>query len=257
MRRRTSGMYLNQYTGRGIRVAVIDSGVHAAHPHVGGIEQGLAIRSDGSLDDDFVDRLGHGTAVVAAIREKAPDAAIVAIKVFWRSLATDAKSLVRGIDEACARGAAVVNLSLGTSNEAHRLELATAVERASGRGVAVVAASVDAGVHWLPGSLPAVIGVKSDPGLDRDTYSLLVENGRVVVVASPYPRGIPGVPRERNLHGISFAVANATGFVARAIEALGPSSGSGVAMIIETLERGLPSTVANGLDPVEGSGVQQ
>jgi hypothetical protein len=29
------------------------------------------------------------------------------------------------------------------------------------------------------------------------------------------PRPIPGVPVERNLSGLSFAVANATGFLAR------------------------------------------
>ena len=50
-----------------------------------------------------MDRLGHGTAVTAAIREKAPDASIIAIKVFWNTLSTDVSSLVRGIDEACAR----------------------------------------------------------------------------------------------------------------------------------------------------------
>lgn len=32
-----------------------------------------------------------------------------------------------------------------------------------------------------------------------------------VLRASPYPRPIPGVPLERNLNGISFAVANVTG----------------------------------------------
>jgi hypothetical protein len=37
-----------------------------------------------------------------------------------------------------------------------------------------------------------------------------------VFKASPYPRDIPGVPRERNLNGVSFAVANMSGFVARA-----------------------------------------
>ena len=36
-------MYLNEYTGRGVRVAVVDSGVHAGHPHVGGVEQGVAV----------------------------------------------------------------------------------------------------------------------------------------------------------------------------------------------------------------------
>ena len=40
-----------------------------------------------------------------------------------------------------------------------------------------------------------------------------------MIVTAPYPRDIPGVPRERNLSGVSFAVANASGFVARALEA--------------------------------------
>jgi hypothetical protein len=36
--------------------------------------------------------------------------------------------------------------------------------------------------------------------------------------ASPYPRAIPGVPVDRNLHGTSFAVANMTGLAARLLE---------------------------------------
>src|SRR5688572_3372383 len=63
-------------TGRGVRIAVIDSGVFAAHPHVGGIAGGVSIALDGTEDSDFVDRLGHGTAVTAAIKEKAADAEI-------------------------------------------------------------------------------------------------------------------------------------------------------------------------------------
>ena len=42
--------------------------------------------------------------------------------------------------------------------------------------------------------------------------------GGGVVAAAPYPRPIPGVPRERNLSGISFAVANVTGMLARVLE---------------------------------------
>ena len=88
----------------GVRVAIIDSGVHAAHPHVGGIVTGFGIAEDGTRSDDFVDRLGHGTAVAAAIREKAPDAELVAIKIFRRSLAADASTLVRAIDAALEIG---------------------------------------------------------------------------------------------------------------------------------------------------------
>ena len=229
-------MYLAQYTARGVRVAVVDSGVHALHPHVGGVEQGVAIRGDGSLDGDFVDRLGHGTAVAAAIREKAPAAALLAVKVFWNALATDITSLVRGIDEASSRGATVINLSLGTKNGAHRRLLEAAVERARDHGALIVAALDEGGVPWLPGSLDGVVAVRLDWSCPRDGYRVAGSESRRVIVASGYPRDIPNVPRERNLKGISFAVANASGFVARAMEAV---PGAGASEILEALTSGL------------------
>lgn len=211
-------MFLNEYTGHGVRIAVVDSGVHAGHPHVGGVEQGVGIRDDGSLDEDFVDRLGHGTAVTAAIREKVPESAIIAVKVFWRSLSTGVGSLVRGIDEGRIRGASVINLSLGTSNVAHRSMLREAVQRASAHQMLIVGA-IESDVEWLPGSLDGVIPVMLDWDCPRDEYRIVTHNGRTAVAASGYAREIPNVPPERNLKGISFAVANATGFIARARQA--------------------------------------
>jgi subtilisin family serine protease len=211
-------MYLAERTGRGIRVAVIDSGVHAAHPHVGGVSGGIAITDDGTLLDDYVDRLGHGTAVVAAIREKAPDAEVIAIKVFWRALTTNIATLVRAIDEAAARGAHVINLSLGTAEMAHRTILAAAVARARERHAIVVGAHDDGGVRWLPGCLDEVFAVRADWTSARDAYAIAAVEDRAVITTSPYPRAIPGVPRERNVSGVSFAVANASGFLARALE---------------------------------------
>jgi len=225
-------MFLEHFSGRGVRVAIVDSGVHAAHPHVNGIEQGVAIRADGSLDDDFVDRLGHGTAIAAAIRDIAPDAALMAIKIFWQTLATDVRSLVYGIDEACRRHARIINLSLGTSNPAHRAQLQAAVDRASQHGAIVVAAGEDDGTVWLPGTIANVIAAHLDWAIPRNEYRILELNDRLVVSASGYPRDIPGVPREKNLKGLSFAVANATGFVARALEAI---PGAEAAQLLELL----------------------
>jgi subtilisin family serine protease len=228
-------VFLNEYTGRGVRIAVVDSGVHAAHPHVGGVEQGIAIRDDGSLDEDFVDRLGHGTAVAAAIREKSPDALIVAVRVFWHSLSTNIQSLVRGIDEGRVRGASVINLSLGTSNLAHRPLLQELVERTSADG-AVIVAAVEDGVEWLPGTLDGVIPVVLDWTCPRQEYRLVTHQGRSAIAASGYPREIPNVPPERNLKGISFAVANGSGFVARAREA---APGGRLPEIWQALKRGV------------------
>jgi subtilisin family serine protease len=211
-------------TGRGVRVAVIDSGVHAAHPHVGSVAGGVAIDEHGREHDDYVDRLGHGTAVTAAIREKAPDAELYVVKVFDRSLSTRLSTLVAAIDWSARHGMHVINLSLGTARAEHERALADAVGRAAARGAVIVAAGEDEGVRWLPGSLPGVVAVQLDATCPRHEYRVMEVSGSTVFRASGFPREIPGVPPERNLNGISFAVANMSGFVAQACEESGRGS---------------------------------
>ena len=95
-------------TGLGVRVAIIDSGVHAAHPHVGSVAGALAIDRALVEHDDCVDRLGHGTAVTGAIREKAPGADLFCVKVFDRDLTTRADVLVHAIGWAVDRQIEIV-----------------------------------------------------------------------------------------------------------------------------------------------------
>ncbi len=201
-----------------IRVAVIDSGVHAEHPHVGGRVTGFAIDADGWRSSDYIDRIGHGTAVAAVIREKVPDAEILAIKVFVDALRTDAGTLARAIIEAARDGVDVINLSLGTAGWHHAGTFAPALDEAHRRGAFVVGARDAGEQQWLPGSMEGVVGVRVDWNLARDAYRVDGTRAMPVIVASGYPRDVPGVPRERNLRGLSFAVANATGFVAQALE---------------------------------------
>src|SRR5579864_6979398 len=109
-----------------VRIAVIDSGVHAAHPHVNGVAGGIAVMADGHQSADYVDRLGHGTAVTAVIREKAPDAEIFAVKVFHDSLATRIQSLLHALHWSARNGMHLINLSLGTDNPQHEAVLRAA-----------------------------------------------------------------------------------------------------------------------------------
>jgi subtilisin family serine protease len=205
-------------TGRGVSVAIVDSGVHAGHPHVGNVAGGVGFDAEGRPRADFVDRLGHGTAVAAAIHEKAPDAVLLAIKVFDRALSTSAAALVAAIDWAASRRARLVNLSLGTREAEHEASLAAAVVRAAAAGALVVAAVDPDGPRWLPGCLPGVVPVRLDWECPRDEVRLGDDSAAWFLKASGYPRDIPGVPRERNVKGLSFAVANATGILARLLE---------------------------------------
>lgn len=201
-----------------VRVAVIDSGVHAAHPHIQGIAGGVAIAADLRESTDYTDRLGHGTAVTAVIREKAPFAQIFAVKIFHDTLAARIGPLVSAIDWCLANRMHLVNLSLGTANPAHEPLLLTAVHRVRAAGITLVAAYEDSGVRWLPGSLPGALPVVLDWDCPRDEYrTTLLPDGRTLYHASGFPRPIPGLPPDRNLKGVSFAVANTSGLLARAM----------------------------------------
>lgn len=192
-------------------MAVIDSGVAASHPHVGAIGESVCIEPSGG---DAIDRIGHGTAVAAAIRDLAPGATLIVGKIFHRSLSTNADVLARGIAWAISRRARVINLSLGTPNRAHEETLKECVAQAAAAGALVVSAREGGGVVWLPGSLPGVVSVVADPRLDRE--ELVVDDAGFT--AAPFPRPIRDVPKERNLRGVSFAVANVSGFLARLLE---------------------------------------
>jgi hypothetical protein len=186
-----------------MRIAVIDSGIHAGHPHVGVVAGAIHFTAEG-VGSDPVDRLGHGTAVAGAIREKAPDAELFAVKVFDRRLTAQIGAILRALAWCREQQMDVVNLSLGTGNPEHRAALEEAVRD---NGVVVSAAGM------LPGMLAGVIAVRQDETCRRDCFR--ERDG--IFLASPYPRPIPGVPPERNLQGVSFAVANMTGFVAMAL----------------------------------------
>src|SRR4029453_3184956 len=166
--------------------------VHRTHPHVGRVAGGIGIDERGATHDDYVDRLGHGTAVAAAILEKAPDADIYAVKVFDRELAATGAALVSACELALTLPARIVNLSLGTQNPEHEAALTAVVQRLRDAGTIVIAAGEQAGVRWLPGSIAGVWSVSLDWSVPRDSCWLdrLDPNG-ASFRASAFPRPPP------------------------------------------------------------------
>lgn len=225
-------------TGKDVRIAVIDSGAHPTHPHIDAdrLATGILVMPDGVMQDGpdaTIDRLGHGTAVTAAIQEKAPDALCIPVRVFRDALKASSMALITAIRWAIEQRVDIVNLSLGSMNEAHRAAFAMVAEEAAEAGVLLVAAREANGVPCYPGSLPHVLGVGYDWEIPRDLYRM--EDG--VFHASGYPRPIPGVPLQRNLYGISFAVAQMSGFAALACEEAGPRDPHRIEVIRQSLIR--------------------
>ena len=111
------------YTGAGVRVAVLDTGIDASHPD-------LAPTLNVALSTSFVpyepyinDEYGHGmhvAGIIAAAHNHygsigvAPSAELVAIKVLDHTGSGDFSWLLQGLLYANAIGAKVANMSLGT-----------------------------------------------------------------------------------------------------------------------------------------------
>jgi hypothetical protein len=115
------------------------------------------------------------------------------------------------------------------------------IDAANQAGIVIVAAAAEPERRWLPGSLPGVVSVTMDMALPRDVCELTVDpNGSVTAKACGYPRPIPGVAPERNLMGLSFAVANVSGLIARVLERI-PQNRSTCAALVDAVNSASPS----------------
>ncbi|MFC4019743.1 type VII secretion-associated serine protease mycosin [Micromonospora sp. GCM10011542] len=184
-------------TGRGVTVAVIDSGVDASHPDLTGqVLPGIDLVSPGGGEQ--ADPVGHGTTVAGLIAGRsddkrgvvglAPDARILPVRVLDdENRYDDAMIVAKGVRWAVDNGARVINLSLGGSGDSPAL--AAALDYAFARDVVVVActgnlATSTSSKVWYPAREPGVIAVS---GLERSSDNLWSGSitGRATVLAAP------------------------------------------------------------------------
>lgn len=209
-------------TGNGVRIVVVDSGVNPRHSHVGGRIDGASIYrgEDGAVHrgSDYRDTTGHGTAIAAVIRHVAPEADLFVLKIFNGALATTPDVLEGALSYALQAGARVVNLSLGMEAAAGGASLRALCRDAARAGILLVASARNGSKGGsAPASYDDVIGVKGDGRLREDT--LVYRRGDPCeCLAAPWPRSLPGLPRERNFRGNSFAAARVSGAIACLLE---------------------------------------
>ena len=107
--------------GRGVKIAILDSGVEASHPALGGLElvDDIAVIEDGMklkvVPGEGRDLFGHGTAVAGIIRATAPEAEIGSIRVLGESLSARTAIILEGARQAIERGYHILNCSRGCS----------------------------------------------------------------------------------------------------------------------------------------------
>ena len=147
-------------TGRGVRVAVIDSGFY---PHPYYLARGYRIRHIPTRKErkPHVDEYGHGTAQLASLFAVAPDVEALTIKCMDRdpSYALQKAIALRPDILSCAWG---FNIDYHEAGKHPRpvptqyLKMQRLIRQAHDQGIVVVAAGGN-GQHAFPGSMPEVI----------------------------------------------------------------------------------------------------
>lgn len=160
-------------TGAGVRVAVIDSGIDADHPRVGGIAGGVALEVDTDGPDGcraveglHEDLVGHGTACAAIIRSLAPDAEIFSVRVLGSNLKGRGSLFHAGIAWAVDHDMGVANLSLSSKSDAMFAPLHDIADEAYFKGTVLVSAANNMPGPTYPSQYASVVSVAARPGDD-------------------------------------------------------------------------------------------
>ncbi|PWC37691.1 S8 family serine peptidase [Azospirillum sp. TSO35-2] len=190
-----------------MRVAVIDSGI--ALPGVPVAERAaFRLRPDALGVEQLPaqpDRVGHGSAVAAAILAQAPAAELIDVQIFHDGVTASPAAVAAALRWAADRGARLATLSLGLP--ADRPVLRAAVEAALARGLLLVAASPARGGPVWPAAYPGVIAATGDARCGPGEVSVLP------TAFGTCPRRPDGDPRAG---GASLAVGHLAGLLAAA-----------------------------------------
>jgi subtilisin len=206
--------------GAGVKVAVIDSGIDADHPEVGGGIAGYVAVTDGPLGlvhdtEPHGDSFGHGTACAGIIRSIAPECELYSVKVLGSRLTGRGTTFAAGLGWAIENGMDVCNISMGTTKKNFFAALHSLADKAYFQNTVLVTAANNMPKPSFPSLYSSVVSVASHDG--QDPYVFYYNP------APPVEFGAPGIDvrvawAERGwitATGNSFAAPHISGIVAR------------------------------------------
>lgn len=211
-------------TGRGVRVAIVDSGIDASHPDLAGrVIESVEARIDNKriVFDPSVsgDSAGHGTACAGIIARIAPEVELYSIKVLGAAGLGDGQAFLAGLEYAIKNRFHVINLSLGTTKPQFFSPLHDLLDRAYQAGCIVVAAA-----NNLPHpSFPSVFSsslISVIKSAETDPLNFGFHYGEVIELTAPgvnvRTAWLDG--GHRTLTGNSFACPHIVGVIALLLE---------------------------------------
>ncbi|MDD2708249.1 MAG: S8 family serine peptidase [Verrucomicrobiae bacterium] len=246
------GVENNANWGKGILVAVIDSGV-GEHPDFAGKGLTCVDLIQGSGEDAKVVN-GHGTAVASLIvgaHGVAPAADLLSIRVLSNEGVSDEFTLAQGLIMAADQGARVINLSLGSYGDGAVLR--EAVEYARQKGAIIVAAAGNDGLNDVayPAKYEDVVAVGAvDAAGNHVDFS---NQGKVNLTAPGY--GVHAAWPENRMVSMS-GTSGAAPLVSGALAGLlSENPGMSANEAVELLQRYSDDSGPAGLDAQYGSGI--
>lgn len=217
-----------QATGKGVTVAVIDTGVDSSNPQLSGAMAGSGKSYvDGAANKDIE---GHGTRVAGIIAARplkgtgfegiAPDAKILSLRYTGgENKQGNSKTMSEAISSAVAQGAKIINISSDTSDKEDNDTLRNAVAAAVNSGALIIAAAGNDGADGntdktYPASYPGVLAVAASDRNDERAY--FSQSGDFVDVAAPGVDMVSTVPKKGQCtaDGTSFAAPYVAGVAA-------------------------------------------
>lgn len=214
------------FTGEGVKVAIIDTGVDYTHPDLAGnFGEYLGwdfVDNDADPQETFPgDPRGaattHGSHVagtVAAngqIKGVAPDATLLAYRVLGPGGSGSTENVVAAIERAVLDGADVMNLSLGNSLNAPDWATSIALDQAMAEGVVAVTSNGNAGPNnWTvgsPGTSREAISVGATQ-LPYNVFTAATTSSDGVSYASSAVQGFPSEEALLALNGQNFGLVD-------------------------------------------------
>src|SRR6187455_1170267 len=166
-------------TGKGVRVAVVDSGIEYDHPVLeNSVRGGVIVEYDAKSENQYrikteskpVDVSGHGTACAGIIHSIAPEAELYSVRVLGRNMGGRAIQFAAGLNWAIENDMQVVNLSLSTSLEEFFGLFHDLADQAYFKNMNLVSAVNNLPEASYPSLYSSVISVAAHDGKDPFTY---------------------------------------------------------------------------------------
>lgn len=203
---------LEKYSGKGIKILLIDSGICESQAK----KLGVAVFKDFvNGKTEIYDDNGHGTACASIIRRYAKDAELYSAKVLNENLKTDKEKIAEAYKWAINEVKPdIINLSIGTSDPDSGEYILKYIKEAESKNIITVAAENNEGGKSFPAVYDNVIGVSGNDLPEDELFLSKRVRGLNIFTTLNFTNVLWKNNSVKNISGNSYSAAKFTGLAA-------------------------------------------